>query len=66
MINRAIFTPTNDYMDQINNLLMHQSPRDIMRYFSFDELVVKSDKNIHEDFLHTFTPNGMSYYGSQK
>ena len=37
MINRVILTLRNDYVDDINNLLIYQFPRNNMRYYSFDE-----------------------------
>ncbi|KAK3229163.1 hypothetical protein Dsin_001044 [Dipteronia sinensis] len=48
MINRAILTPTNDYVDEINNLLIHKFPEHTVKYYSFDE-----------EFLNTLTPNGL-------
>ena len=38
-INRVILTPRNDYVDDINNLLIYQFLENIKRYCSFDELL---------------------------
>ena len=37
MVNRVILNPRNDYVDDINNLLIYQFPGNITRYYSFDE-----------------------------
>ncbi|KAL5580011.1 hypothetical protein UlMin_012453 [Ulmus minor] len=42
MVNRAILTPKNDYVDEINNILINQFPRNPITYYSFDET---RDKN---------------------
>ena len=39
MTNRAILTPKNNYVDQINNLLIHQFLGDPIKYYSFDEIL---------------------------
>lgn len=36
MIDRVISTPRNDYVNDINNLLIYQFPKNITRYYSFD------------------------------
>ncbi|KAK3207146.1 hypothetical protein Dsin_021192 [Dipteronia sinensis] len=59
MINRAILTPTNDYVDEINNLLIHKFPGHAVKYYSFDETLDKTGQGFQEDFLNTLTPNGL-------
>ncbi|KAK3221100.1 hypothetical protein Dsin_015070 [Dipteronia sinensis] len=59
MINRAILTPTNDYVDEINNLLIHKFPGYAMKCYSFDETLDKTKQGFQEDFLNTLTPNGL-------
>ncbi|KAG2713615.1 hypothetical protein I3760_04G185200 [Carya illinoinensis] len=58
MMNRAILTPKNSYVDEINNLLIQRFPGDIKQYYSFDETINASEQAIMEDFLNTLTPNG--------
>ncbi|KAG2684047.1 hypothetical protein I3760_10G061100 [Carya illinoinensis] len=58
MMNRAILTPKNSYVDEINNLLIQRFPGDIINYYSFDETIDASEQAIMEDFLNTLTPNG--------
>ena len=36
-VNRVIFTPKNDYVNEINNLLIERFPSDPIRYYSFGE-----------------------------
>ncbi|KAL5546675.1 hypothetical protein UlMin_006362 [Ulmus minor] len=46
MVNKAILTPKNDYVDEINNLLMN--------LFSDN-----TEQSFQEEFLNTLTPNGI-------
>lgn len=39
MIDRAILTPKNDYVDEINRILIDKLPGLITRYYSFDETI---------------------------
>ncbi|XP_042987192.1 ATP-dependent DNA helicase PIF1-like [Carya illinoinensis] len=59
MMNRAILTPKNSYVDEINALLIHRFPDEFKRYYSFDEAIDTSEQSIMEDFLNTLTPNGL-------
>ncbi|KAG6720710.1 hypothetical protein I3842_03G074600 [Carya illinoinensis] len=59
MMNRAILTPKNSYVDEINALLIHRFPDELNRYYSFDEAIDTSEQSIMEDFLNTLTPNGL-------
>ena len=62
MINRAILTPKNDYVDEINSILIEQFPRNPIKYYSFDETQDKDGQCFQEDFLNTLTPNGIPPY----
>ncbi|XP_041027886.1 replication protein A 70 kDa DNA-binding subunit B-like [Juglans microcarpa x Juglans regia] len=59
MMNRAILTPKNIYVDEINALLIHRFPGELRRYYSFDEAIDASEQSVMEDFLNTLTPNGL-------
>ena len=59
MINRIILTPKNEHVDHINNLLMERFPGDVVNYYSFDEVVDKTEQGFQEDFLNTLAPNGI-------
>ncbi|XP_035540203.1 uncharacterized protein LOC109004666 [Juglans regia] len=59
MMNRAILTPKNSYVDEINTLLIHRFPGELRRYYSFDEAIDASEQSVMEDFLNTLTPNGL-------
>ncbi|KAL5575724.1 hypothetical protein UlMin_017423 [Ulmus minor] len=59
MVNRAILTPKNDYVDEINNILINQFPGNLVTYYSFDETHDKNEQCFQEDFLNTLTPNGI-------
>ncbi|XP_022874217.1 uncharacterized protein LOC111393046 [Olea europaea var. sylvestris] len=60
MVNRVILTPTNECVDYINGLLFEQIPDQSFTYYSFDETIEKLEQNLHEDFLNTLTPYGIS------
>ncbi|KAG2725146.1 hypothetical protein I3760_01G053300 [Carya illinoinensis] len=62
MMNRAILTPKNSYVDEINALLIHRFPGKLKRYYSFDGAIDTSEQSIMEDFLNTLTPNGLPPY----
>ncbi|KAF5452910.1 hypothetical protein F2P56_027864 [Juglans regia] len=57
MMNRAILTPKNGSVDEINALLIHRFPGEVHRYYSFDETIDASEQSVMEDFLNTLTPN---------
>ncbi|KAK3188902.1 hypothetical protein Dsin_028463 [Dipteronia sinensis] len=59
MINRAILTPTNDCVDEINALFIQQFPGDAIKYFNFDETLDKSKQSLQEDFLNILISNGL-------
>ncbi|KAL5580073.1 hypothetical protein UlMin_012515 [Ulmus minor] len=59
MVNRAILTPKNDYVDEINNILINQFPGNPVTYYSFDETRDKNEQCFQEDFLNTLTRNGI-------
>lgn len=59
IIDRVILTPRNEYVDEINTLLISQLPGECFTYFSFDETIDTSDQSMQEDFLNTLTPNGV-------
>ena len=50
IINHVILTPKNDYVDKINNILIERFPGVTFRYFSFDEVLDKTEQNMQEDF----------------
>ena len=62
MINRVVLTPRNDNIDDINNLLIHQFPGNITRYYIFDEPLDTTEYIVHKDFLNSLTPNGFPPY----
>ncbi|XP_035544174.1 uncharacterized protein LOC118347928 [Juglans regia] len=59
MTNRAILTPKNNSVDEINTILIQRFPGTVTQYYSFDETIDTSEQGIMEDFLNTLTPNGL-------
>ncbi|KAK2665790.1 hypothetical protein Ddye_004364 [Dipteronia dyeriana] len=58
IVDATILTPKNDYVDDINNLLIEQFLGDAITYYSFDETIDKNEQAIQEDLLNSFTPSG--------
>ena len=58
MANRVILTPRNDYVDDVNNILVDRFPGDPMIYYSCDEYIDKDRNDVQEDFLNNLVPNG--------
>lgn len=58
MINHVILTPKNDYVHQINDLLMQRFPGELRKYYSFDEVLDRTEQILQEDFLNALAPNG--------
>ncbi|XP_022878625.1 uncharacterized protein LOC111396421 [Olea europaea var. sylvestris] len=56
MMNRVILTPKNEPVDVINNMFVKGIPKEIFTYFSFDEVIDKTEGFIHKDFLNSLTP----------
>ena len=59
MIDRAVLTPKNDDINEINRILIDKLPRLITRYYSFDETI---DCCQQEYFLNSLTPNNLPPY----
>ncbi|KAM6551270.1 hypothetical protein CsatB_001078 [Cannabis sativa] len=59
MMNRAILTLKNDFVDEINTLLINRFSGEAQRYYSYDETIDVSEQPVMEDFLHKLTPNGL-------
>ncbi|XP_062094265.1 uncharacterized protein LOC133800323 [Humulus lupulus] len=59
MMNRAILTPNNSFVDEINAFLIQRFTGEAQRYYSVDEPIDKIEQSVVEDFLNTLTPNGL-------
>ncbi|XP_062100811.1 uncharacterized protein LOC133806736 [Humulus lupulus] len=59
MMKQAILTPKNDFVDEINTLLIHRFLGEEQRYYSFDETTDSSKQLVMEDFLNNPTQNGL-------
>ncbi|XP_021757962.1 uncharacterized protein LOC110722998 [Chenopodium quinoa] len=57
---RAILTPLNDDVDEINTLLIEKHPGQAVTYKSFDVLIDENCKIYTTEFLNTLCPGGMS------
>ncbi|KAK6925452.1 DNA helicase Pif1-like [Dillenia turbinata] len=59
IMNRAILTTKNDFVDQINNIMIQKLPGETIIYLSFDETVAQKNHADNEDFLHNLHPSGL-------
>ena len=51
MLNRAVLTTKNDFVDEINNLLIAKFLGNDIKYISFDETIDQTKQSEHEDFV---------------
>lgn len=58
-INRAILTPKNDCVADINDLLIDRFPGQLKEYTSFDATNDISQQAQYEDYLHTASASGL-------
>ncbi|KAL3361944.1 hypothetical protein AABB24_014672 [Solanum stoloniferum] len=59
---RAILTTKNDFVDEINDMLISQFPNTEKVYIAIDETIDPKDQSEYEDFLHTLNPTGLPPY----
>ncbi|KAG5602925.1 hypothetical protein H5410_034295, partial [Solanum commersonii] len=59
---RAILTTKNDFVDEINDMLISQFPNTEKVYIAIDETIDPKDQSEYEDFLHTLNPIGLPPY----
>ncbi|XP_016496333.2 uncharacterized protein LOC107815289 [Nicotiana tabacum] len=59
---RAILTTKNDFVDEINDILISQFSTDEKVYLATDETIDPKDQSEYEDFLHTLSPPGLPPY----
>ena len=58
LVNRAILTTKNEFVDVLNNLLINIFPGEAQEYISRDKTLDISEQGLFEDFLNSLTPNG--------
>ena len=56
---RGILASKNEYVDNINQILIHQFSGSPMVYYSFDSAVDGTHQVVEEEFLNQLTPTGM-------
>ncbi|XP_027103304.1 uncharacterized protein [Coffea arabica] len=56
ILNRAILTTKNEFVHEINNLLITKFPGTEHKYVSYDETIDQSKQAEHKDFLHSLEP----------
>jgi ATP-dependent DNA helicase PIF1 len=56
---RAIISTKNEYVDEINTLLINRFPGEEKVYYSFDSAVDDTQNHYQPEFLNSLTPNGL-------
>ncbi|KAG5578235.1 hypothetical protein H5410_058369 [Solanum commersonii] len=59
---RAILTTKNDFIDEINDMLISQFPNTEKVFIAIDETIDPKDQSEYEDFLRTLNPTGLPPY----
>nr|XP_027103341.1 uncharacterized protein LOC113724657 [Coffea arabica]XP_027103351.1 uncharacterized protein LOC113724670 [Coffea arabica] len=59
IVNRAILMTRNDFVHEINDMLIDKFPGPRKTYLSFDETLDASHQLENQDFLNTLTPKGL-------
>jgi ATP-dependent DNA helicase PIF1 len=56
---RAILSTKNEYVDDLNDLLLDRFPGEAKIYYSFDSAVDDTHNHYPPEFLNSLTPNGL-------
>jgi ATP-dependent DNA helicase PIF1 len=56
---RVIISTKNEYVDEINTLLINRFPGDEKVYYNFDSAVDDTQNHYQPEFLNSLTPNGL-------
>ncbi|XP_027108916.2 uncharacterized protein [Coffea arabica] len=59
MINRCILSPTNNAVDDVNQIIIDRFPKDPHVYISSDRTLNEKDQGDYEDFLNSLSPKGL-------
>ncbi|XP_047256668.1 ATP-dependent DNA helicase PIF1-like [Capsicum annuum] len=59
MTERAILASRNEYVDQLNEMLIFRFPGESRMFLSFDSAEDDTNNYYQEDYLNTLTPNGL-------
>ncbi|XP_028093069.1 uncharacterized protein LOC114293229 [Camellia sinensis] len=65
LTSRAILTPKNEFVDNINKVLMDKFLGSTNTYTSFDKATNDKQENYLQEFLHNLIPNGMPLHQLQ-
>ncbi|KAK9110225.1 hypothetical protein Sjap_018285 [Stephania japonica] len=58
MSSRAILTTKNEFVDEVNTLLIHRFLGEVFRYYSFDEAIDENISSINLEFLNSLSLSG--------
>lgn len=59
---RVILTTKNNFVHEINDMLISRFPKDARTYVAIDETVEPNDQGQFEDYFHTLNPAGLPLY----
>ncbi|XP_019233663.1 PREDICTED: uncharacterized protein LOC109214223 [Nicotiana attenuata] len=59
---RVILTTKNDFVNEINDMLISKFPKEAKTFVAIDETCESNDQSQYEDFLHSLNPAGLPPY----
>uniref|UniRef100_A0A1S3XJT8 DNA helicase Pif1-like 2B domain-containing protein n=1 Tax=Nicotiana tabacum TaxID=4097 RepID=A0A1S3XJT8_TOBAC len=59
---RVILTTKNDFVNEINDMLIDKFPKEAKTFVAIDETCESNDQSQYEDFLHSLNPAGLPPY----
>ncbi|XP_019242702.1 PREDICTED: uncharacterized protein LOC109222857, partial [Nicotiana attenuata] len=59
---RVIFTTKNNFVNEINDMLISKFPKEAKTFVVIDETCESNDQSQYEDFLHSLNPAGLPPY----
>ncbi|KAK9158447.1 hypothetical protein Scep_005021 [Stephania cephalantha] len=58
MSSRAILTTKNEFVDEVNSLLIQRFPGEVVRYYNFDEILNENTSLVNLEFLNSLSLSG--------
>ncbi|KAK9112238.1 hypothetical protein Scep_019757 [Stephania cephalantha] len=58
MSRRAILTTKNEFVDEVNTLLIHRFHGEVVKYYSFDEVLDENISSVNLEFFNSLSLNG--------
>ncbi|KAG5577171.1 hypothetical protein H5410_057305 [Solanum commersonii] len=63
---RAILASRNEFIDNLNKMLIGKFPEETKTYISFDAAEDDTNNYYQEEYLNTLTPNGLPPHSAER